>query len=556
MFGERFGSSGPTALTLSTLKERPLHPPPLSSSRAAQAASPLPSSPLPLVLGGLGLLVGAAASGTLAVWNPLLATGAALLVFILAAALAVRVHLPRIVLGALGVCLLGYALLGRGFAYVGVAPLFVGEMILAACVLAALLSFSWRTLTQSKIAAALLVFLLIGLIATVPQIGVYGIDALRDAVLWGYGLFGLAVAALLLHTGWFLRSARTYVKMVPFFLIWTPLAIFVSETYGPALPRFPGSQAALIDLKGGDVAVHLAGLAALMILGLPQLLRPVQERLSAAASGRQEWVWWALWLAAALIPVFRVRAGILAIAAAVLIAVVMRLGARTRSGPNGASRGASSRWGKPALLVVLALTALLAFDVKVNVGENRNTVSAEALLLNVQSITGQTGEGDRDGSRGWRLKWWTDIVNYTVNGPYFWTGKGYGVNLADDDGYQLGDGSLRSPHNGHLNILARSGVPGLLAWAALQLAFAAALLRAHQLAKRAGQDLWARLNIWVLAYWAAFMVNASFDVYLEGPQGGIWFWCLFGFGLALIETQRRLRPQWKRTPQAWQGGTV
>jgi hypothetical protein len=33
-------------------------------------------------------------------------------------------------------------------------------------------------------------------------------------------------------------------------------------------------------------------------------------------------------------------------------------------------------------------------------------------------------------------------------------------------------------------------------------------------------------------------VNASFDVYLEGPQAGIWFWCVFGFGIAALETQR------------------
>ncbi|THF71563.1 O-antigen ligase family protein [Deinococcus sp. Arct2-2] len=493
--------------------------------------------------------VAAVGIGTLAVWNPLLATVAALLVFALAAALAVRAHLPRLALGALGSCLLGYALLGRGFAYVGVAPLFIGELMLVVCVLAALLAFSGRHLKQSRIVAVLLGFLLIGLAATVPQVGRYGLDALRDAVLWGYGLFGLAVAALLLHTGLTLQAARTYLKFVPVFLVWTPLAVIVSELFGSALPRFPGTDVALIELKGGDVAVHLAGVAALLMLGLPQVLRPVQQRLSAAASARQEWLWWALWLAAALIPVFRVRAGILAIAVAMAVVLVMRWGARSRSDVGGettTSTGAGSRWGKPALLLTLALTALLVSNVQVSLGENRNTVSAQALLLNVQSIAGQTGEDDRDGSRGWRLKWWTDIVNYTVNGPYFWTGKGYGINLADDDGYQLSGNALRSPHNGHLNILARSGVPGLLAWALLQLAFAAALLRAHLLAKRAGQDLWVRLNVWVLAYWAAFMVNASFDVYLEGPQGGIWFWCLFGFGLALLETQRRLRPHWEK----------
>jgi hypothetical protein len=36
----------------------------------------------------------------------------------------------------------------------------------------------------------------------------------------------------------------------------------------------------------------------------------------------------------------------------------------------------------------------------------------------------------------------------------------------------------------------------------------------------------------ILAYWLAMLVNASFDVYLEGPQGGIWFWSVFGLGLA------------------------
>jgi hypothetical protein len=43
----------------------------------------------------------------------------------------------------------------------------------------------------------------------------------------------------------------------------------------------------------------------------------------------------------------------------------------------------------------------------------------------------------------------------------------------------------------------------------------------------------------VLAFWLAFMVNASVDVFLEGPQGGIWFWCLMGFGIAALEAQRR-----------------
>ena len=28
------------------------------------------------------------------------------------------------------------------------------------------------------------------------------------------------------------------------------------------------------------------------------------------------------------------------------------------------------------------------------------------------------------------------IIDYTVFGDYFWTGKGFGISLADDDGFQ------------------------------------------------------------------------------------------------------------------------
>ncbi|MFC5849697.1 O-antigen ligase family protein [Deinococcus petrolearius] len=477
-------------------------------------------------------LGGALLTGLLVAPQPALAVAGALLPFLLAGALGLRAALPRWSLLLLGGCLLGYALLGRGFAYIGAPPLYIGELTLLACGGAALLAARVRGLLGSPLGTLLLLYLLIGAAATLPWVGRYGLDALRDAALWGYGLFALAVAALLLRGGWVLEAARQYVRFVPVFLYCVPVLVLLSKLNPGLLPRLPGADAPLGDLKGGDVAVHLAGIAALLLLGLPALLgggraAPGAELPGAGGAGasRREWSWWTLWLAAAAIPVFRVRAGLLAIAAAVFVVVALRPG---------------SRWGKPAALLTLALTLMLTLGGAVTLGEQRNTISPQALLLNVQSIAGGSGEGYRDGTRTWRLRWWGDIVNYTVHGPYFWTGKGYGVNLADADGYQLDDGALRSPHNGHMTILARSGVPGLLAWALLQLTFALSLLRAYRRAARAGQALWARLNLWVLAYWTAFMVNTTFDVYLEGPQGGIWFWCLFGFGLALLLAQRGL----------------
>ena len=88
-------------------------------------------------------------------------------------------------------------------------------------------------------------------------------------------------------------------------------------------------------------------------------------------------------------------------------------------------------------------------------------LSFEQLIENLASISSESTVGDLDGTKQWRLDWWATIVDYTIHGDYFWEGKGFGINLADDDGFQvdLEDHSLRSPHNGHLTILARAGVP-------------------------------------------------------------------------------------------------
>ena len=41
---------------------------------------------------------------------------------------------------------------------------------------------------------------------------------------------------------------------------------------------------------------------------------------------------------------------------------------------------------------------------------------------------------------------------------------------------------------------------------------------------------------WVFVYWLAALVNAAFDVYLEGPMGGIRYWSMIGLGIAVVAT--------------------
>lgn len=161
------------------------------------------------------------------------------------------------------------------------------------------------------------------------------------------------------------------------------------------------------------------------------------------------------------------------------------------------------------------------------------------LIENIASVFGSADDGGLEGTKQFRLAWWGTIIDYTVFGEHFWTGKGFGINLADDDGFQsTSDGSLRAPHNSHLTVLARMGVPGFALWALLQGAFGIGLLRATLRHRRTGSLPIAMTGAWVLAYWVAMMVDTSFDPYLEGPQGGIWFWAIIGLGLVVMRLER------------------
>jgi hypothetical protein len=444
-------------------------------------------------------------------------------VFLVAAALVLAIAargdetLARLYLGTVGILLAGYALLGRGFAGLGVAPLYVGEAVLALGVMAAVLSGGLGRALRSPVAWSILAFAAWGAVRTLPGVASHGVEALRDGVVWGYGAFAVATATALLRSGTWRDVPSFYARWLPAIVIALPAAFVASEIAERRWSEPTGALGALVpQLKPGDLAVHLAGAGAFLLLGL-----------EAWAGRRRAAIEWASWLA--LLPALALaasqnRGGMVAALAAFAVVVLFR---------------PAARWLKLVIPVILLAVVAVALDLRVDLG-GRREVSAEQLAINAASVLGIEAGSERLAETvEWRKRWWADIVDYSVFGPYRWTGKGFGANLADWDGYQVEeDGSLRSPHNATMTILARMGVPGLGLWLAVQLAFAASLIAAYRRARRRGEERWARLDLWILAYWVAFLVNASFDVYLEGPLGGIWFWCLTGFGIAMLEVQR------------------
>jgi hypothetical protein len=481
--------------------------------RLRRSGQPLPPFVVNAIV-GLGLL----ATGALIAVSPVAAAGVLAVTFV-ALLLVHAEHLPRLFVGGTAFILAGYAVAGRGFAYTGEKPVFVGDVVLLVGTLAVLTRA--RGVRLHPVHGLIFLFMLMGAARTFPYVGAYGLSTIRDAALWGYCMFALALSAFVRahHVRW---AIERYRRFVPWLVAWIPVAAVISILH--LSPHWPNSGIPIVDFKGGDMGVHLTIAASFVLLGLYGFDR--RKR-----GARSETVLWLAWFAAVAPVLAMSRSSMLSLGFGIFAAIVLRRSVRVL--PFAVTAG--------TLVLVLVL-----FHVTVPVGGGQN-LSTTNLVQNVVSIvSNKQDQGVRggshqnlNGSKQFRLRWWTKIVDYTVHGPYFWKGKGFGLNLADSDGFQLDSKhTLRAPHNSHITVLARMGVPGLVVWALLQLSFAATMLTWSFRARRVGARLWSLFDAWLFVAWLAIMIDTSFDPYLEGPQGAIWLWSIVGVGLAAVNIQR------------------
>jgi len=191
-----------------------------------------------------------------------------------------------------------------------------------------------------------------------------------------------------------------------------------------------------------------------------------------------------------------------------------------------------------------------SFNLPIPGGKGRS-VSFDSFAGSIASTFGfGQSRGGYEGTKEWRLQWWGEIVDYTFNGPYFWTGKGFGINLATDDGFQVQeDNSLRSPHNIHMSVLARMGVPGFALWGLMHAVWMFSVAETYLRCRRREQQRWGGLFLFLFCFYLAFMINGSFDVFIEGPMGGIWFWTVYGTGVGALWV-------WRNHPEVLADGSV
>ena len=435
----------------------------------------------------------------------------------------------RLFLASLAVLLAGYQFLGRGFAHLAVGPVYAGEIVLAVGIVGtvATLARLRRLPALSPVLVLLLAFMALGLVDTLPYLGTYGKDALRDAVLWGYGTFALMVY-ILVDRPLIERAVRLYGWVLPVFAAWLPLCWYLFQIVSADIDSTrPGLVIPLVFFKAGDMAVHTAGSLAFFILLL----------------GGWATAWSLAWRSAIAVPLLWAGYATASVNRGSMLTVVASLLALAVIRPR------SRNWVTMLLGAVILVAILLpktVEDIKTCtatpdpsataavVAEGRD-INPCQIIENATSIVTTSDVGGLEGTKSFRLSWWTAIFDYVVRGPYFWTGKGFGINLADADGFQpTQDNSLRAPHNSHVTTLARMGVPGFALWVALQAAWVLGLLRALWRARRARDGWLAGVAGWLGVYWLAMMIDTSFDPYLEGPQGGIWFWVIFGLGMVVM----------------------
>jgi hypothetical protein len=407
------------------------------------------------------------------------------------------------------IVLVGYAVLGKGFAYFGVPPIFVGEVALIAGATVLLASGCLVATLASFCSLLLAVTMLWTMIRTLPYVSSYGMDAFRDSVIVMYGGFAFVVVGLLLENERRLNAVvRYYNSFLSVYVPVIPLLFIASRYFRESIPNVPGTSVPLLMLGPGEVPVHLAGAVVFAMVGF-----------------RRATVLWVTPLVIAVVVAsMTTRGGMLAFVVPVLLAALVL----------GKIRQVLSVviTGLAILAATYTVEGALTDERGLAAHEIDRQVSTKQILKNVESISGHS-DSNLESTRTWRLEWWGKIVDNTIYGPNFWTGRGYGPNIALIDGYvDINDEApLRSPHNAHMTILARSGVPGLTLWLGFCTAWLAMMVSAMVTAHLRGDRNWSAFFLFVVCYATSSIINATFDVALEGPMQGIWFWCLIGLGM-------------------------
>ena len=423
----------------------------------------------------------------------------------------------------LGFILAGYMLFDRAFAYIHVpgTPLYIGELVLGIGCFGVLAATGYLRVVvrEEPILALLTAFFLWGLIRFLPGYRTYyssnyGIDAVRDFALCYYCLFAFLTAAALARSPDILERLMTQLgRFVPWLLTWLPIGLILQQ-FVKHPPKVPLAQVSVFEHKPGNAAI-----AALIALGSLWLFR--EQR---SAGSRATW----------------------SIVALLTIALA---GTQNRGGLLGALAGAAVGLAyfrdrmrliiRAVLVIVLGLGLAVVLSLQVpgtgTTPQSQRAFSASQLIANLTSIVGSKSSGALANTVNGREQLWSLLYRDQIANALLIRGSGFGVNLAYQAGVYWSDPTdpLRSPHNSHLDILARMGLLGLSLWIVLWLGWYRRLIRGCRRLAQRGLHFRRQVAVLCMMITTAILVSSFFDPQLEGAQVAALLWTAFGIGVAV-----------------------
>ena len=359
---------------------------------------------------------------------------------------------------ALALLLVGYLFFDKSFAYLHVpgTPVFVGEIVLAIGIVEVLRIRSpwYHLLRSSPILKALLAFMALCALRLAVDLPRYQIDAVRDSSIWYYGIFAFLVAAAAISEPTFVpRLLRWYRRVLPWYFVWAPIAVALTEVDALASIYVPGTSTPINAFRYTDVAVHIAMGLGFLWLGVDRMVdaRPARNRDALVS---------VVGLIALLAVGTQTRGGFLAALATMAVVVVFL--------PSGRRRRIALSGGV-GLLVALALVLMLNLRIE---GERRD-VSVQQVAANLSSLTGDQSSEDLSGTVAWRQGFWQQVLDDLLGSRAWLTGLGFGEILPERYEVDVGNTNsetstqpLRNVHNSHLTMLARIGLSRVRAVAA------------------------------------------------------------------------------------------
>jgi hypothetical protein len=359
----------------------------------------------------------------------------------------------------------------------------------------------WNTTTK-----LILFFIIIGCIYILRGIATYNIvDLIRDSFIFQYGWF---VFILFL----FKDNLQQIWESLFFIYQWFPFVALLNFILQYFVPFFetvaPFGGIPILLYKNGDMGVQL-------LISTLLLLYTFENKT----------LKWRVLLSLVIALDFLIlasysRSGIVAFLASMLCFIYFNKDIQLQS---------RVRLLLKYLPVILLVVTPIYINIKVTENFQGRAVGLEQIKNNFSSIVGGTTDATSEDNVVWRLVWWAKIIDYSLTSPNFFIGKGLGINLASDDDIITLDDSLRSPHNFHLNIMARFGVLLFMIWTYFLIQLLKPLFKKQLQGKR----------LLIGCILLAFLINASFDVFLEGPMGAFPFWTWLGLYL-LTEDQESL----------------